>query len=73
MVYAKINPKQELVIRRYLYDIYYCQLPDETKRVDQIYFERELVEDPALEAKNKALRDKIRTSTGEDEKKQKRR
>ncbi len=42
-VYAKINPKVKLVVRRYIDRIYDCQFPNEPERKELALFERELV------------------------------
>ncbi|MCV9385981.1 hypothetical protein [Reichenbachiella ulvae] len=54
VVYAKVNPSLELKIRRYTERIYYCQVLDNPALKELVYYERELVEDPELLAKNSA-------------------
>ncbi len=46
IVYAKVNPRLELVIRRYIDQIYYCKVKDDPERKELVYFERELVKNP---------------------------
>lgn len=53
MVYAKVNPTLKLVIRRYVDQIYFCKVQEDLERKELVYFERELVENPALEEENK--------------------
>jgi hypothetical protein len=43
-VYAKENPIQKLVIRRYLDRIYYCKVLNEPTWDELAYFERELLD-----------------------------
>jgi hypothetical protein len=57
-VYAKANPTQKLVIRRYVDRVYYCKVQEEPERKELVYFEREFVEDPLLEAVNRKIRDR---------------
>lgn len=40
-VYAKINPNQRLIIRRYYDRIYYCRSTDGTE-TEYAYFEKEI-------------------------------
>lgn len=56
IVYAKANPTLKLVIRRYIDQVYYCKVQDDPERKELVYFERELVEDPLLEEKNRKNR-----------------
>lgn len=58
IVYAKENPALKLVIRRYIDQVYYCKVFEDLNRKELVYFERELVEDPTLIAKNEGLRSK---------------
>ncbi|MEQ9302881.1 MAG: hypothetical protein RJQ14_03125 [Marinoscillum sp.] len=44
VVYAKVNPAQQLIIRRYIDQVYYCRIPDKPDARELVYFERELVE-----------------------------
>ena len=53
VVFAKVNPNQTLVIRRYIDQVYYCQIQDDANSKELVYFERELVENPELIAKNR--------------------
>lgn len=53
VVYAKVDPTLKLVIRRYIDQVYYCKINDDYERKELVYFERELVEDAELIAKNK--------------------
>jgi hypothetical protein len=53
IVSAKVNPTLKLIIRRYVDQVYYCKIQEYPKRDELVYFERELVEDPLLEAENK--------------------
>lgn len=57
VVYAKVDLTLKLVIRRYIDRIYYCKVQEDPERKELVYFERELVENPALEAENKKARD----------------
>lgn len=56
VVYAKVNPNLKLVIRRYIDQLYFCKIQQEPESKELIYFERELVEDPHLEAENDKTR-----------------
>ncbi len=56
-VTAKVNPELKLVIRRYVDQIYYCKIQDDPEQKELVYFERELIENPKLEAENRKLRD----------------
>ena len=56
IVYAKVNPTLKLIIRRYVDQVYYCKIQEDPEKDELVYFERELVEDPLLEAKNKKNR-----------------
>ncbi|TRX46401.1 hypothetical protein FNH22_30890 [Fulvivirga sp. M361] len=56
ITYAKANPTLKLVIRRYIDQVYYCKVQDDPERKELVYFERELVDNPLLEAKNKKNR-----------------
>jgi hypothetical protein len=40
-VYAKVNPDQKLIIRRYYHRIYYCRSTDGAE-TEFAYFEREI-------------------------------
>lgn len=42
-VFAIVNPKEKLVIRRYVDSIYYCQLKEHPEQKELVYFERELM------------------------------
>lgn len=42
-VFAKENPNEVLVVRRYLQRIYYCTIKDRPDQPELVYFERELV------------------------------
>lgn len=53
VVYAKNAPMQKLVIRRYIDQVYYCKVQDDPERNELVYYERELVEDLGLIAKNR--------------------
>jgi hypothetical protein len=53
IVSAKVNPTLKLIIRRYVDQVYYCKIQEYPERDELVYFERELVEDPLLEAENK--------------------
>lgn len=48
-VYAKVNPTQKLIIRRYLKRIYYCRFPDQPDRKELVFFERELISNKETE------------------------
>ena len=52
IVAAKINPDLKLVIRRYIDRVYYCKVQEDPQRKELVYFERELIEDSDLIAKN---------------------
>jgi hypothetical protein len=52
VVFAKVNPIRALVIRRYVDRVYYCQIQDDRASKELVYYERELVENPELVAKN---------------------
>ena len=52
-VYAKTDPTLELVIRRYIDRVYYCKIGEDPKQKELVYYERELVENQTLAAKNK--------------------
>ncbi|MEQ8474420.1 MAG: hypothetical protein RIC35_24700 [Marinoscillum sp.] len=43
-VFAKVNPTQKLIIRRYIDQVYYCRIPDKPDARELVYYERELVE-----------------------------
>ena len=42
MVHSKKDPQVDLVIRRYVKRIYYCQIKGHEDAKEQVYFEREL-------------------------------
>lgn len=42
-VYAKVDPTVELTVRRFIKDIYYCQIKGNEEAKDLVYFEHELV------------------------------
>lgn len=52
-VYAKVKPSLELVIKRYIDHVYYCEIHKDPTRKELAYYEKELVENPAMKAKNK--------------------
>lgn len=52
IVFAKEDPVQTLVIRRYYKQIYYCAIQDDPDTRELVYFERELIENKELLAKN---------------------
>ena len=56
IVCAKENPSLQLVIRRYVDQIYYCKVQEDPERKEKVYFERELVENPMLVRENKKSR-----------------
>lgn len=56
VVFAKVDPTLKLVIRRYIDRIYYCKIQQDPERKELVYFERELVENPALEERNRKKR-----------------
>jgi hypothetical protein len=41
-VYAKADPTQKLIVRRYVDRIYYCKLKEDPTRQELAYFEREI-------------------------------
>ncbi len=43
-VFAKVHPDVELVVRRFVTNIYFCQLADDLTQKDLVYFERELMD-----------------------------
>lgn len=43
IVQAKVNPTQNLVIRRYVDRIYYCTIQKDPTLKELVYFERELI------------------------------
>ena len=45
VVFAKVNPKEKMVVRRFVHRIYYCRFPNEPNRKEAVYFERELLGD----------------------------
>jgi hypothetical protein len=56
VVFAKVNPDLKLVIRRYIDQVYFCKVQNDLERKELVYFERELLENPSLEAANKKAR-----------------
>ncbi len=42
VVYAKVDPKLKLVVRRYVKRIYYCKIKDKPEAKELVFFEREL-------------------------------
>ncbi len=63
VVFSKKNPTTKLLIRRYIDRIYYCKVQDFSERKEEVYFERELVEDLALAAKNQKSLDETKAKT----------
>lgn len=53
IISAKVNPSLKLIIRRYIDQVYYCRMLDDPEGKELVYYEREIVEDSILEAKNK--------------------
>lgn len=43
IVYAKENPDEKLLVRRYLRHIYFCTIPNDSNRKELALFERELM------------------------------
>lgn len=43
VVFAKAIPEEELIVRRFAANIYYCTLVDKSDPKDLVYFERELM------------------------------
>jgi len=43
VVRAKVNPNQNLIVRRYVDRIYYCKIQENPSHKDLVYFERELL------------------------------
>lgn len=43
VVYERIRPNQKLVVRRSVGRVYYCMFPDDPKRKDLAFFERDIV------------------------------
>ena len=56
-VYAIVNPDLKLVIRKYYAQVYYCRIAESPEKKELVYFERELIKNPALVNKNKEVRD----------------
>lgn len=52
VVYAKAHPDVRLIIRRYVDQVYYCKVDNDSVGNERVYFERELVDDQDLKAKN---------------------
>lgn len=44
-VFAKVNPSQKLIIRRYVDRIYYCKIKNNPELKELVYFEREIASD----------------------------
>ena len=53
IISATVNPSLKLIIRRYIDQVYYCRMLDDPEGKELVYYEREIVEDSILEAKNK--------------------
>ncbi|RIH63401.1 hypothetical protein D1164_19935 [Mariniphaga sediminis] len=43
IVQAKVNPTLNLLVRRYVARIYYCQIQEDLTHKELVYFERELI------------------------------
>ncbi len=43
VVQAKVNPTLNLLIRRYVDQIYYCKIQSDPTHKELVYFERELI------------------------------
>jgi len=43
VVRAKVNPNQNLIVRRYVDRIYYCKIQADPTHKELVYFERELI------------------------------
>ncbi len=43
VVYERIRPAQRLIVKRYAFDLYYCQAEENTKQKKLVYLERELM------------------------------
>lgn len=43
VVYAKENPSLLLVVRKYVDNVYYCMVKDESVQKQLVYFERDLL------------------------------
>ncbi len=52
VVRARINPNQNLIVNRYVNQIYYCKIQENPTHKDLVYFERELL---PLDIKNIGL------------------
>jgi uncharacterized protein YodC (DUF2158 family) len=52
VVRAKVNPNQNLIVRRYVDRIYYCKIQEDLSHKELVYFERELI---PLDKKNIGL------------------
>ncbi len=44
IVFAKANPSEKLMVRRYVSRVYYCQFLDDLYRKEVVLFEREIVD-----------------------------
>ena len=56
-IYAKEDPSEKLVIRRYIDKVYYCRVQARPESKELVYFEREIVDDPVLEENNRKARE----------------
>ena len=52
VVRAKINPNQNLIVKRYVDRVYFCKIQENPTHKDLVYFERELL---PLDAQNIGL------------------
>jgi hypothetical protein len=55
-VSAKVDPSINLIIRRYIDQVYYCKQVEAPEKKELVFYERELVEDNALKTRNKQKR-----------------
>lgn len=44
IVFAKANPGEKLMVRRYVSRVYYCQFLDNPDRKEIVLFEREIID-----------------------------
>lgn len=54
VVYDRSRPSQKLIVRRFVSNVYYCKVTDNTTLKDLVYFERELMsgENPLVKETN---------------------
>ncbi|MGB3586151.1 MAG: hypothetical protein WBA23_06405 [Tunicatimonas sp.] len=47
VVYPKVNPTLKLVVRRFVKRVYYCTIQATPSQKELVFFERELMSEPA--------------------------